>query len=53
MRCPLTMYSHFLDAHKRAVALTGLRPELRSDGHSASTLFEHRPCEPRPNFSAP
>ena len=31
MRCPVTMYPRFLDAHKRAVALSGLRPELRCD----------------------
>ena len=31
MRCPVTMYPLFLEAHKRAVALSGLRPELRCD----------------------
>ena len=50
MRCPLAMYSHFLDAHKRAVALTGLRPELRSDRAFGLHLFEHRPCEAEAEF---
>jgi len=45
MRCPLTMYTHFLEAHKRAVALTGLRPELRCDRAFGLHVFEHRPCE--------
>jgi DNA-binding winged helix-turn-helix (wHTH) protein len=40
MRCPLTMYSRFLEAHKRAVALTGLRPELRCDRAFGLHLFE-------------
>ena len=50
MRCPLTMYSRFLDAHKRAVALTGLRPELRCDRAFGLHLFEHCPCEAESEF---
>jgi len=50
MRCPLTMYSRFLEAHKRAVALTGLRPELRCDRAFGLHLFEHRPCEAEAEF---
>ena len=45
MRCPVTMYPRFLEAHKRAVALTGLRPELRCDRAFGLHVFEHRPCE--------
>jgi DNA-binding winged helix-turn-helix (wHTH) protein/Flp pilus assembly protein TadD len=51
MRCPLTMYPRFLDAHKRAVALTGLRPELRCDRAFGLHVFEHRPCEAEAEFS--
>ena len=51
MRCPLTMYSRFLEAHTRAVALTGLRPELRCDRAFGLHLFEHRPCEAEAEFS--
>ena len=50
MRCPLTMYARFLEAHKRAVALTGLRPELRCDRAFGLHLFEHRPCEAEGEF---
>ena len=45
MRCPVTMYPRFLEAHKRAVALAGLRPELRCDRAFGLHVFEHRPCE--------
>jgi DNA-binding winged helix-turn-helix (wHTH) protein/tetratricopeptide (TPR) repeat protein len=51
MRCPLTMYSRFLDAHKRAVTLVGLRPELRCDRAFGLHVFEHRPCEAEAEFS--
>jgi DNA-binding winged helix-turn-helix (wHTH) protein/Flp pilus assembly protein TadD len=51
MRRPLTMYSRFLEAHKRAVALTGLRPELRCDRAFGLHVFEHRPCEAEAEFS--
>ena len=50
MRCPLTMYTHFLEAHKRAVALTGLRPELRCDRAFGLHVFDHRPCEAEAEF---
>ena len=50
MRCPVTMYPLFLEAHKRAVALSGLRPELRCDRAFGLHLFEHRPCEAEAEF---
>jgi DNA-binding winged helix-turn-helix (wHTH) protein/tetratricopeptide (TPR) repeat protein len=50
MRSPLTMYPRFLDAHRRAVALTGLRPELRCDRAFGLHVFEHRPCEAEAEF---
>jgi DNA-binding winged helix-turn-helix (wHTH) protein/Flp pilus assembly protein TadD len=50
MRCPVTMYPRFLEAHKQAVALTGPRPELRCDRAFGLHLFEHRPCEAEAEF---
>ena len=50
MRCPVTMYPLFLEAHKRAVALSGLRPELRCDRAFGMHVFEHRPCEAEAEF---
>jgi DNA-binding winged helix-turn-helix (wHTH) protein/tetratricopeptide (TPR) repeat protein len=50
MRCPVTMYPRFLEAHKRAVALAGLRPELRCDRAFGLHVFEHRPCEAEGEF---
>jgi DNA-binding winged helix-turn-helix (wHTH) protein len=50
MRCPVTMYPRFLDAHKQAVALTGPRPELRCDRAFGLHVFEHRPCEAEAEF---
>lgn len=50
MRCPVTMYPLFLEAHTRAVALSGLRPELRCDRAFGLHVFEHRPCEAEAEF---
>ncbi len=44
MRCPLEMYPRFLEAHECAVALSGLRPELRCNRAFGLCVFEHRPA---------
>jgi len=50
MRSPLEMYPRFLDAHRRAESLSGLRPELRCNRAFALNLFEHRPDESEAEF---
>jgi DNA-binding winged helix-turn-helix (wHTH) protein/Flp pilus assembly protein TadD len=45
MRPPREMYEGFLDAHNRAVALGGLRPELRCNIGYALYVFERRAAE--------
>ena len=45
MRPPREVYSAFLEAHKRAVVLAGLTPELRSDRGHGLHMFEHRFAE--------
>ncbi len=40
MRPPREMYRRFLEAHERAVELTGLTPELRGDRAQALHIFE-------------
>ena len=40
MQPPREMYAAFLEAHKRAVELTGLTPELRGDRAQGLHLFE-------------
>jgi tetratricopeptide (TPR) repeat protein len=40
MRPPREMYAAFLEAHERAVELTGLTPELRGDRAQGLHLFE-------------
>ena len=40
MRPPLEMYPRFLEAHERAVALSGLRPELRCNRAFGRFVFE-------------
>ncbi len=42
MRLPREMYSGFLQAHKRAVELSGLTPERRADRAHGLHLFEHK-----------
>lgn len=42
MRPPREMYRRFVEAHERAVELTGLTPELRSDRAQALHIFELR-----------
>jgi DNA-binding winged helix-turn-helix (wHTH) protein len=42
MNPPLEMYRGFLDAHRRAVALHGLTPELRADRAFGLHLLERR-----------
>jgi tetratricopeptide (TPR) repeat protein len=50
MRSPSEMYPRFLEAHQRAEALCGLRPELRCNRAFALNLFEHRPEESEAEF---
>src|SRR5687768_6585573 len=45
MRPPIEVYPKFLEAHDRAVALGGLRPELRCNRAHGLHLFEHRFAE--------
>jgi len=45
MRAPREMYRGFLDAHGRAVALGGMRPELRCNRGYALYVFERRAGE--------
>ncbi|MBV9506361.1 MAG: winged helix-turn-helix domain-containing protein [Acidobacteriia bacterium] len=40
MRCPGEMYPRFLEAHRRAVELGGLTPELRTDRAIGLHVFE-------------
>jgi tetratricopeptide (TPR) repeat protein len=50
IRNPVEIYPRFLDAHERAVALSGPRPELRCNRAFALSLFEHRPDESEAEF---
>jgi tetratricopeptide (TPR) repeat protein len=50
MRTPRQMYSAFLGAHRRAVALAGLTPELRSDRGYGLHMFERRMVEAEPEL---
>jgi DNA-binding winged helix-turn-helix (wHTH) protein/tetratricopeptide (TPR) repeat protein len=50
MRCPLEVYPRFLEAHERAVALSGLRPELRCNRAFGLCVFEHRPAASEAEF---
>jgi len=50
MQCPLKMYARFLETHEQAVALVGLRPELRCNRAFGLYVFEHRPCEAEAEF---
>jgi tetratricopeptide (TPR) repeat protein len=45
MRPPLEMYAKFLEAHERAVELTGLTPDLRGDRAQGLHIFELRFAE--------
>jgi tetratricopeptide (TPR) repeat protein len=45
MRPPLEMYPQFLEAHRRAVELRGLTPELRADRAHALHIFERKYAE--------
>ena len=50
MRHPREMYGGFLDAHNRAVALGGLRPELRCNIGYALYVFERRAADAEPEL---
>jgi DNA-binding winged helix-turn-helix (wHTH) protein/tetratricopeptide (TPR) repeat protein len=50
MRPPLEMYPRFLEAHEQAVALSGLRPELRCNRAFGLYVFEHRPGDAEAEF---
>ena len=52
MRPPRDMYTHFLEAHGRAVELGGLTPELRCDRAHALHQFERRVPEAESEFLA-
>ena len=45
MRPAREMYQGFLDAHRRAVALSGLTPDLRADRAQGLHIFEHKIAE--------
>jgi predicted Zn-dependent protease len=45
MRPAREMYQRFLEAHRRAVALRGLTPDLRADRAQGLHIFEHRHAE--------
>jgi tetratricopeptide (TPR) repeat protein len=45
IRCPLDLYPLFLEAHDRAVALTGMTAELRCDRAFAKYVFEYESAE--------
>lgn len=45
MRPAREMYQGFLDAHRRAVATSGLTPDLRADRAQGLHIFEHRYAE--------
>jgi tetratricopeptide (TPR) repeat protein/DNA-binding winged helix-turn-helix (wHTH) protein len=48
--CPLEMYPRFLEAQDQAVALSGMRPELRCNRAFGLCVFEHRPGESETEF---
>jgi len=50
IRCPIDTYPQFLEAHSQAVALSGLRPELRCNRAFGLGVFEHRPEEAEAEF---
>jgi DNA-binding winged helix-turn-helix (wHTH) protein/Flp pilus assembly protein TadD len=50
MRPPLELYPRFLEAHEQAVALSGLRPELRCNRAFGLYAFEHRPADAEAEF---
>lgn len=50
MRPPREMYSGFLEAHRRAVALCGMTPELRSSRAHGLHLFERKLEEAESEF---
>ena len=45
MRPAREMYQGFLEAHRRAVALSGLTPDLRADRAQGLHIFEHKTAE--------
>jgi DNA-binding winged helix-turn-helix (wHTH) protein len=49
-RPPQEMYPRFLEAHDHAVALSGLRPELRCNRAFGLHVFEHRSAEAEAEF---
>jgi DNA-binding winged helix-turn-helix (wHTH) protein/tetratricopeptide (TPR) repeat protein len=50
MRCPLEMYSRFLEAHEQAATSSGLRPELRCNRAFGLYVFEQRYVESEAEF---
>jgi DNA-binding winged helix-turn-helix (wHTH) protein/Flp pilus assembly protein TadD len=50
IRCPLDTYPQFLEAHQQAVALSGMRPELRCNRAFGLGVFEHNHAEAEAEF---
>jgi len=50
IQCPLETYPRFLEAHTQAVALTGVRPELRCNRAFGLCVFEQAPDEAETEF---
>ena len=50
MRPAQEMYQGFLEAHHRAVALSGLTPDLRTDRAQGLHIFEHKFAEAEAEF---
>jgi tetratricopeptide (TPR) repeat protein len=50
MRPAREMYQGFLEAHNRAVALSGVTPDLRSDRAQGLHIFEHKIAEAEADF---
>jgi tetratricopeptide (TPR) repeat protein len=50
MQCPLETYPRFLEAHNQAVALSGLRPELRCNRAFGLFVFERSTAEAEAEF---
>ena len=51
MRPAREMYQGFLQAHRRAVALSGLTPDLRADRAQGLHIFEHKIAEAEADLS--
>lgn len=50
IQSPVETYPRFLEAHEQAVALIGMRPELRCNRAFGLCVFEHRPADAEAEF---